>query len=85
MTKFVEKPKGDGGWINGGFFVLNKKILNYIHDDATVWEKEPLTNLSKKGELMGFKHNGFWHPMDTIRDKEHLENLWRMPNCPWKS
>jgi len=85
VTKFVEKPKGDGGWINGGFFVLNKKILNYINDDQTVWEKEPLTNLSKKGELMGFKHNGFWYPMDTIRDKEHLENLWRMPNCPWKS
>ena len=85
VTNFVEKPKGDGGWINGGFFVLNKKILNYIDGDETVWEKRPLTKLSKKGQLLGYKHTGFWYPMDTIRDKEHLENLWRMPNCPWKS
>ena len=85
VTNFVEKPKGDGGWINGGFFVLNKKILNYIDGDETVWEKEPLTKLSKKGQLLGYKHNGFWHPMDTIRDKEHLERLWQMPNCPWKT
>jgi len=85
VTNFVEKPKGDGGWINGGFFVLNKKIFNYIDGDETVWEKEPLTKLSKKGQLLGYKHNGFWYPMDTIRDKEHLENLWQMPNCPWKT
>ena len=85
VTNFVEKPKGDGGWINGGFFVLDKKILNYIKNDNTVWEKGPLSDLSKKGQLLGFKHSGFWYPMDTIRDKEHLENLWRMPNCPWKT
>ena len=84
IKNFVEKPIGDGGWINGGFFVLNKKIFDYIKNDNTVWEKEPLSNISRENQLMSFKHRGFWHPMDTIRDKEYLENLWISPNCPWR-
>ena len=84
VDKFLEKPAGDGGWINGGFFVLEKKSLEYIKDDYTIWEQEPLKNLSKQNQLSSFKHKGFWHPMDTIRDKEYLEEEWRKPNCPWK-
>ena len=84
VKNFVEKPIGDGGWVNGGFFVLNKKVINYIKGDNTVWEKEPLSNISKKKQLMSFKHHGFWHPMDTIRDKEYLESLWVKPSCPWR-
>ncbi|OUV60943.1 MAG: glucose-1-phosphate cytidylyltransferase [Cellvibrionales bacterium TMED122] len=84
VEKFSEKPVGDGGWINGGFFVLEKKSLDYIKDDYTIWEQEPLKNLSKQNQLSSFKHKGFWHPMDTIRDKEYLEEEWRKPNCPWK-
>ena len=84
VDKFLEKPAGDGGWINGGFFVLDKKSLDYIIDDYTIWEQEPLKNLSKQNQLSSFKHKGFWHPMDTIRDKEYLEEEWRKPNCPWK-
>ena len=84
VDKFLEKPVGDGGWINGGFFVLNKKSLDYIKDDYTIWEQDPLKNLSKQNQLTSFKHKGFWHPMDTIRDKEYLEEEWRKPNCPWK-
>ena len=84
VDKFLEKPAGDGGWINGGFFVLDKKSLNYIKDNYTIWEQEPLKNLSKQNQLASFKHKGFWHPMDTIRDKEYLEEEWRKLNCPWK-
>ena len=84
VKNFVEKPIGDGGWINGGFFVLNKKVIDFIKDDNTIWEKEPLMNISKKNELLSFNHRGFWHPMDTLRDKEYLENLWEKPDCPWK-
>ncbi len=83
VSKFTEKPLGDGSYINGGFFVLNKKIINYIPDgEFVVWEKEPLFNLSKDNELAAFKHNGFWRPVDTLRDKIFLEELWSK-GAPW--
>ena len=81
---FVEKPRGDGGWINGGFFVLSPKVLPYIAEDATAWEAEPLTRLAQEGQLMAFEHAGFWHPMDTLRDKNYLEQLWQSGAAPWK-
>ncbi len=81
---FVEKAKGDGGWINGGFFVLSPKCLELIDADATPWEAEPLTQLAQQGELMAFKHEGFWQPMDTLRDKTQLEALWASGAAPWK-
>jgi len=82
---FQEKPKGDGAWINGGFFVLEPQIFNYIKQgDETVWEREPLENLAKDNQLSAFKHEGFWHPMDTLRDKNELESLWNANNAPWK-
>jgi len=82
---FMEKPHGDSGWINGGFFVLSPKCLDYIAGDTTSWEGEPLTRLAATGELMAFEHTGFWQPMDTLRDKNHLEALWQGGNAPWKS
>ena len=86
VHSFQEKPKGDGAWINGGFFVLEPQIFNYIKQgDETVWEREPLENLAKDNQLSAFKHEGFWHPMDTLRDKNELEKLWASPNAPWKS
>lgn len=81
---FLEKPKGDGGWINGGFFVLSPKCLEYITDDAMPWETDPLSQLAAQGELMAFEHRGFWQPMDTLRDKNHLEELWQSGKAPWK-
>jgi glucose-1-phosphate cytidylyltransferase len=81
---FTEKPKGDGGWINGGFFVLSQACLDYIDGDRTSWEGEPLTRLAAEGELMAFEHDGFWQPMDTLRDKNHLESLWVSGAAPWK-
>ena len=84
ILNFLEKPLGNGAWINGGFFVLNKKILKLIKDDMTIWEKKPLEILAKKRELISFKHKDFWHPMDTLRDKLYLEDLWKKKNCPWK-
>tara|TARA_Y100000389_G_C17414636_1_gene492970 strand:+ start:745 stop:1515 length:771 start_codon:yes stop_codon:yes gene_type:complete len=84
ILNFLEKPVGNGAWINGGFFVLNKKILKLIKDDMTIWEKKPLEILAKKRELISFKHKDFWHPMDTLRDKHYLEDLWQKKNCPWK-
>ncbi len=80
----MEKPKGDGAWINGGFFVLEPEIFRYIEGDDSVWEQEPLMNLSKDGKLMAYKHAGFWKPMDTLRDKRELEELWASGNAPWK-
>ena len=82
---FSEKPKGDGGWINGGFFVLEPQVIDYIKDDQTIWENEPLENLSSAGQLMSFFHEGFWQPMDTLRDKRQLENMWVKNKAPWKS
>lgn len=84
VQKFMEKPEGDGGWINGGFFILEPKVFDYIKDDSTIWEREPLEKLSSEGQLRAFKHNGFWHPLDTLRDKNHLEKLWNENNALWK-
>ena len=81
---FREKPKGDGGRINGGFFVLSPKVLDYIDDDMTTWEREPLEKLSSDRQLVAFEHDGFWQPMDTLRDKMHLEQLWAENNAQWK-
>ena len=84
VTNFSEKPRGDGALINGGFFVLNSKALDYIQDDNTIWEQRPLKKLAKDGELMSFKHEDFWQPMDTLRDKHLLEELWESEKAPWK-
>lgn len=80
---FQEKPDGELGWINGGFFVLSPNVLSYIEGDATIWEREPLERLARNGELAAYKHHGFWHPMDTLRDKQYLEQLWAT-KAPWK-
>jgi glucose-1-phosphate cytidylyltransferase len=82
---FFEKPKGDGGWINGGFFVLSPKCLNYIPGERTSWEAEPLSNIAHEGQLMAFEHTGFWQPMDTLREKNLLEDLWQSGKAPWKA
>lgn len=84
VTGFTEKPRGDGGRINGGFFVLSPKVFDYIEDDATSWEGAPLERLSAEGELMAYEHDGFWQPMDTLRDKNYLEELWASGEAPWK-
>ena len=84
INEFVEKPSGDGGYINGGFFVLSPKCIDYIDDDLTPWEAAPLTNLASDGQLMAFEHNGFWQAMDTLREKNYLENLWQNNKAPWK-
>ena len=84
VTTFIEKPKGDGGRTNGGFFVLSPKVIDFIEDDSIVWEKEPVEALAKKGEMSAFEHDGFWLPMDTLRDKNHLEELWQTQQAPWK-
>jgi glucose-1-phosphate cytidylyltransferase len=81
---FKEKPKGDGAWINGGFFVVDPVALDYIENDTTVWEKEPMEKLAQEGLLAAYRHHGFWQPMDTLRDKNFLESLWEQPNPPWK-
>lgn len=85
VARFEEKPAGDGGWINGGFFVLEPRVLDRIEDDTTTWEQEPLAGLASEGQLAAFRHDGFWQPMDTLRDKTHLEALWQGGNPPWKS
>ena len=84
VKNFLEKPHGDGGWINGGFFVLSPKVLDLIDGDETLWEKAPLENLAKSGNLQAFIHKGFWQPMDTLRDKTQLEELWASGQAPWK-
>ena len=84
VANFLEKPRGDGDWVNGGFFVLEPTVLNYISDDFSVWEKEPLEGLSRKGNLIAYKHDGFWQSMDTLRDKNFLEELWQSQASPWK-
>jgi glucose-1-phosphate cytidylyltransferase len=78
------KTKGDGSWINGGFFVLEPSVFDYIKADETIWEKEPLEGMARDGQLMAFTHAGFWQPMDTLRDKNHLEQLWITGKAPWK-
>jgi len=84
VEHFMEKPQGDGAWINGGFFVCEPKIFDFISDDSSVWEKAPMELLSKEGELFAFKHTGFWKPMDMLRDKLQLEQLWHKGEAPWK-
>ena len=81
---FKEKPSGDGGWINGGYFVLEPSVLDYIKDDSTIWEHEPLERLSQEGQLSAYKHTGFWNAVDTLRDKNHLEELWNSNKANWK-
>jgi len=84
VTDFMEKPHGDGGWINGGFFVLEPKVMEYIAGDEIVWEKEPLQKLAGDGQIGAFIHKGFWQPMDTLREKQLLEELWETGKAPWK-
>ncbi|MET0104770.1 MAG: glucose-1-phosphate cytidylyltransferase [Sedimenticola sp.] len=83
VDSFLEKPKGDGDWINGGFFVLEPEVLDYIDSDASVWEQAPLENLAAEGELNAYRHTGFWMPMDTLRDKRELDEMCRSGNAPW--
>lgn len=84
VTGFTEKPRGDGGLINGGFFVLSPKVLDLIAGDKTSWENEPLTELARMGEMVAYEHQGFWQAMDTLRDKTHLQQLWESDRAPWK-
>lgn len=85
VDSFMEKPKGDGSWINGGYFVCEPTVFDYIKDDATVWEKEPMEKLAANGEMAAFKHEGFWKPMDTLRDKQELEESWISNKAAWKT
>ena len=84
VTTFNEKPQVGEGWINGGFFVLNRKVLEYIDGDGTLWEREPMERLTAQGQLMAYRHEGFWQPMDTLREKHLLESLWQGGRAPWK-
>lgn len=84
IQSFLEKPQGGGGWINGGFFVLNPKVLDLIDGDETLWEREPLENLARNKQLQAYLHKGFWQPMDTLRDKNYLDELWSSGRAPWK-
>ena len=84
VAEFTEKPPGDQGFVNGGFFVLHTSVLDRIADDATPWETEPLESLARDHELQAFRHTGFWHAMDTLRDRTHLEALWNAGRAPWK-
>ena len=84
VSGFQEKPQGDGGWINGGFFVLEPEVIDRIDGDATIWEQEPLRSLAADGQLTAYHHTGFWQPMDTLRDRVHLEDLWASAKAPWK-
>lgn len=85
VVSFKEKPKGDGTYINGGFFILNPKVIDLIKDDSTIWELEPMQSLANKGQMSAFCHDGFWQPMDTLRDKIMLEELWQSGKAPWKT
>jgi glucose-1-phosphate cytidylyltransferase len=85
VLSFMEKPKGDGAWINGGFFVCQPQVLDYISEDSTIFEREPLENIAANGQMVAYKHSGFWKPMDTLRDKQELESLWEAGNAPWKN
>ena len=84
VLNFNEKPLGDGNWINGGFFILEPKVLELIQNDKTIWEKEPIEKLVEQGELAAYRHTKFWHPLDTLRDKNYLEELWTSGNADWK-
>ncbi|KFN43122.1 glucose-1-phosphate cytidylyltransferase [Arenimonas oryziterrae] len=84
ITRFEEKPSGDGSWVNGGFFVLEPRVIDRIADDATIWERDPLESLASEGQLSAYAHHGYWQPMDTLRDKIKLEELWDSGKAPWK-
>ncbi len=84
IDHFREKPRGDNAWVNGGFFVLEPEVFDYIEGDATTWEREPMENLARDGKLAAYRHHGFWHPMDTLRDKNFLEEQWKRGTAPWK-
>jgi glucose-1-phosphate cytidylyltransferase len=84
VKTFQEKPNGDGSWVNSGYFVLEPEVIDYITDDSTIWEQEPLEKLAHLEQLSAYKHQGFWQPMDTLRDKNHLEELWKSGKAPWK-
>jgi glucose-1-phosphate cytidylyltransferase len=84
ISQFHEKPEGDGAWINGGYFVLEPDVIDYIADDAVMWEHDPLKKLAHDGQLSAYKHEGFWQPMDTLKDKNYLEKLWKDDTAPWK-
>ena len=84
VSSFLEKPRGDGSWINGGFFVCEPEVFSYIEGDHTVFEQEPMTSLAKDGQMVGYRHHGFWKPMDTLRDKIELEKFWSDNNAKWK-
>lgn len=84
ISQFREKPRGDGAWVNGGFFVLEPAVIDYIDGDDTVWEQEPMSRLAHNNGLVAYRHEGFWHPMDTLRDKNYLEELWATGRAPWK-
>jgi len=84
ISKFLEKPSVDGNWINGGFFVLEPKVFDYLKNDLTIWEREPLEKLAKESQLSTYKHTNFWQPLDTLRDKNYLEKLWASGKAPWK-
>lgn len=84
IAAFREKPQGDGSWINGGYFVLSPKVIEHIKEDATIWEREPMETLARDGQFAAYRHDGFWQPMDTLRDKQHLEELWQSGKAPWK-
>ena len=84
VVSFEEKPAGDGGWVSGGFFVLSPKVVDYIAEDSTHWEREPLTQLAREANVNAYQHRGFWHAMDTLRDKKYLEGLWESGKAPWK-
>jgi glucose-1-phosphate cytidylyltransferase len=84
VSAFQEKPVGDGSWVNGGFFVLEPAVLEHLDADETVWEREPLEKIAANGELVAYRHEGFWQPMDTLRDKQYLEGLWESGQAPWK-
>ena len=84
VTEFFEKPQAGEGWINGGFFILNAKSLDYIDGDETIWERDPIERLAHEGHMMGFRHDGFWSCMDTLKEKQYLEGLWQSGKAPWK-
>jgi glucose-1-phosphate cytidylyltransferase len=84
IATFKEKPQGDGAWVNGGFFVLEPGVFDYIAEDETVWEREPMENLALDKQLAAYRHHGFWQPMDTLRDKMYLDEMWQSSNPPWK-
>jgi glucose-1-phosphate cytidylyltransferase len=85
ITSFLEKPQGEGGWVNAGFFVLSPKVIERIEGDPVIWERDPLESLAADGELRAWQHRGFWRPMDTLRDKQLLDELWDSGRAPWKS